>query len=191
MKFSTLLLLVLLSGFSTIQYEGQWVIDANSQLLIHGRTNVNSFTCTINCYNQIDTLAYRYSYDERGKSMMFSKNKMELPVYNFDCGNPMITKDFRITTKATQHPYLQIAFLSLDNVNKVNPTAKMEISLAGTTREVTVIFNTQFVGDLIQLKGSHPVCFADFGMQAPARMMGLVKVQEDLTVEFNLLVNPI
>ncbi len=189
MKFALLTLLAILSGFSEIQHEGKWIIHSNSQLLIHGRTNVNSFTCLISCYNNVDTLAY--SYDEAEKAMVFTKNRMEIPVYNFDCGNPMITKDFRLTTKAAQHPYLQIAFLSLDKVNKGSINGKLEISLAGITRHVSVTFIHQPVGDFLQLRGNHSVCFTDFGMQAPARMMGLVRVQEDLNVEFNLLIKPI
>lgn len=186
MKLIALIVLGILPGFSGMQQEGKWVIHSNSQLLIHGRTNINSFTCMISCYNNIDTLTY--SYNEPEKIRVFAKNKMEIPVYNFDCGNPLITKDFRFTTKAEQHPYLQIAFLSLDNANT---TGKMEISLAGITREVSVAFITKPVGHFIQLRGNHSVCFADFGLQAPARMMGLVKVQEDLNVEFNLLIKPI
>ncbi len=142
----------------------------------------------IDCYNNVDTLSF--GYNESGKTMVFTKNKMEIPVYNFDCGNPMITKDFRLTTKAAQHPYLQIAFLSLDRANKEN-MCKMEISLAGVTRQVSVTIITQPVGNFLQLRGNHSVCFSDFGMHAPARMMGLIKVQEDLNVEFNFLIKPI
>lgn len=189
MKFIVLLVLVIASGFSEIQNEGKWIIHSNSQLLIHGRTNVNSFTCLISCYNNVDTLSYRYS--ESDKIMTFTKNKMEIPVYNFDCGNPLITKDFRLTTKASQFPYLQIAFISLNKTTKENTTGILEISLAGRSRQVSVAFNTKSVGNFLQLTGNHSVCFNDFGMQAPARMMGLVKVQEDLTVEFNLLIKPI
>jgi hypothetical protein len=46
-------------------------------------------------------------------------------------------------------------------------------------------------GDFISLTGNHTVCFADFELHAPQRMLGMVKVQDDLRVEFKLLIRPV
>jgi hypothetical protein len=46
-------------------------------------------------------------------------------------------------------------------------------------------------GDFLLLSGNHSVSFADFELQAPQRMLGIVKVQGDLRVEFKLLIRPI
>lgn len=192
MKRLVLLTLPFLSLFfqATTYQEGKWVIDYNSQLLIHGQTNVNKFTCFISCYNNVDTLAYNLS--PKTKDLVFEKNAMIIPLYNFNCGNNLITKDFRTTVKADQYPYLKIAFLSLDNNTKTgNATARMEITLANVVKRVTVKFNLNPKGEFLQLTGNHEVCFTDFALEAPQRMMGLVKVQEALHVEFNLLIRPV
>ena len=39
----------------------------------------------------------------------------------------------------------------------------------------------------IHLRGSHNYTFSDFGMKAPSKMMGMVKVQEKITVKFHLV----
>lgn len=186
----TLFLLLTLTAATRIQERGKWVIDYNSQLSIHGQTNVNNFTCLIGCYNSVDTLTY--AYDKGTNRMVFAENDMIVPVYNFNCGNNLITKDFRSTVKADAYPYLTISFVTLDKDQSLaKATAVMDINLAGVSKKVTVRFNMIRKGDFILLTGKHGVCFGDFQLQAPARMLGLVKVQDDLSVEFNLLIRPL
>jgi hypothetical protein len=188
--FLSLLLLLTLTATVRIEERGKWVIDYNSQLMIHGKTNVSSFTCFISCYNSTDTL--NYELNTATKNLIFDKNKMVIPVFNFNCGNTMITKDFRQTVNVDKYPYLNIAFLSLDRNGEDDlASGKMEITLAGVVKTATIHFNLKPKGDFIQLTGRHAVSFSDFNLQAPERMMGLVKVKEDLLVEFNLLIRPV
>ncbi|MBL7841467.1 MAG: YceI family protein [Cyclobacteriaceae bacterium] len=189
MKNGILLLLLALTAATNTE-RGKWVIDYNSQLSIHGQTNVNSFTCFISCYNSVDTLVYEHNR-ENGQ-LAFEANKMIIPVYNFNCGNSLITKDFRSTLKADKNPYLTISFLTLDkHTGDTKATAALEITLAGVSKKVNVQFALAQKGNFIQLAGKHSVCFNDFQLHAPERMMGLVKVQDDLNVDFNLLIRPL
>jgi hypothetical protein len=191
MRYLILLpLLIALTATSLIQEHGKWVIDYNSQLLIHGQTNVNSFTCLISCYNSTDTL--NYQINQQSKELAFDKNIMVVPIYNFNCGNNLITKDFRTTVKAEHYPYLTISFVSLEqNSESSINNGTLDIALAGVTKRVAVKFTQRKNGDFLQLSGNHSVCFTDFELQAPERMLGLVKVQKDLRVEFKLLIRPI
>jgi hypothetical protein len=137
--FLALFLLVILTATAPIEERGKWVIDYNSQLMIHGKTNVSSFTCFISCYNSTDTL--NYELDTHTKNLIFDKNKMVIPVFNFNCGNSMITKDFRQTVNVDKYPYLNIAFLSLDrNGDDDLASANMEITLAGVVKTATLRF---------------------------------------------------
>ncbi len=179
---------IALTAATRIEERGKWVIDYNSQLLIHGQTNINSFTCFISCYNSTDTLAY----EQENGIFVFEGNKMTIPVFNFNCGNGMITKDFRTTVKADKNPYLTISFVTLEkHPADSKATAKLDITLAGVSKQSTLQFDMNKKGDFIQLSGKHPVCFSDFQLQAPERMLGMVKVKEDLRVEFNLLIRPL
>lgn len=188
--FLAFFLLLILTATARIEERGKWVIDYNSQLMIHGKTNVSSFTCFISCYNSTDTL--NYELNKKTKNLIFDKNKMVIPVFNFNCGNTMITKDFRKTVNVDKYPYLNIAFLSLDRNGEDDlASGNMEITLAGVTKTATIHFNLKPKGDFIQLTGRYPVSFSDFNLEAPERMMGLVKVKEDLLVEFNLLIRPV
>ncbi|MRG59122.1 YceI family protein [Agromyces sp. CFH 90414] len=61
-----------------------------------------------------------------------------------------------------------------------------ELTLAGTTREVTVELEAVFDGEGGQVAGSIPVTFADFGVEAPN--LGFVSVEPDGFVEISLRV---
>lgn len=190
MKYLQWLIYLLLFTAAATTERGKWVIDYNSQLLIHGQTNVNNFTCLINCYNSVDTLLF--GYDKQTGQLQFEDNKMTIPVYNFNCGNSLITKDFRSTVKADKNPYLTISFVTLDRQkNCSQATAQLDITLAGVSKKANVQFIMIPKGNFLLLTGKHAVCLEDFQLQAPERMLGLVKVQNDLNVEFSLLIRPL
>ena len=178
--------LLILTSTTRVRKQGQWIIDSSSQLLIHGKSNVNSFTCSIPYYSHIDTLHYAVI----NTKLIFSDNKMVIPIRDFNCGNNVITKDLRRTVKAADNPYLSIAFVSM-NTNAHGSTAEMKITLAGVTKLASIEFIQTTKGQLLQLIGKHTVAFNDFGLVAPKHVFGLVKVQQELNVEFNLLIKTI
>src|SRR5690606_21266316 len=124
---------------SSFTEDGRWIIDPQSRLTIHGTTNVNKFKCQFDCLDNADTLAY--FRDISLAELRFTKNKMSLPVRNFNCGNKQITKDFWQTLKSDQYPVLDIVFKSfkttaLKNNSYVDGT--LQITLAGVTRQYIV-----------------------------------------------------
>lgn len=187
-----LISLIALMFFSagTHQDKGKWIIDSSSKLSIHGATNVNTFKCSMNSYKNNDTLEYLIndSYD-----MMFSRNQMTVPVRSFGCGNEMMTKDFWQTLKAERYPHIRIQFISLSNMglrtlSKASPvTGKVEITLAGVTQKYTLSYTVERNSfNRVVLNGKQTICFSDFQLKAPQKMLGLIQVEEDLEVEFNL-----
>jgi hypothetical protein len=182
----TVFVLLTLTGATRVSNQGRWIIDSSSQLLIHGKSNVNSFTCSIPNYDHVDTLNYRV----KNGDLIFDNNKMVIPIRNFNCGNNVITKDLRRTVKAVDNPYLTIAIVSMDD-NAGRSRAVMKITLAGVTKLASIEFIQTTHGELLQLTGKHAVTFKDFGLVAPKHLLGLVKVQQELNVEFNLLIKTI
>ncbi len=164
------------------------MIGAGSQLLIHGKTNLNAYTCSILQYNHFDTLAYTQKHEE----MIFIENSMVIAVQDFNCGNKTITRDLRRTVKAFEQPNLYVRFVSLKkNEGTHNATAKMEITLAGVTKHMSVEFQLNEKDTSLQLAGQKEISFSDFNLVAPKHAFGLIKVQPIIVVEFNLMMKPI
>ena len=169
----------------------RFIVLPASKLSIDGKTNVNSFTCAIAKYFGTDTLVLH----EGGKNVrpVFVKGSVGLDASTFDCGMAIMTSDFRKTIKSEIYPAIVIDFISFER----SPSYKegeekfigiLKISLAGVTKlfEVNCSIETKPNG-LIHLKGGRQFTFADFGLKPPTRMMGAIKVQEDLNVNFHLV----
>jgi hypothetical protein len=182
--------LLLSSGFAD---EGIWIIDAESQLTIHGSTNVNHFICKIDYCTGTDTL--RYVENSSGNELWFTRSLMTVPVKSFDCGAKPISKDFWKTLKADVYPEMSINFISLQNLyfkNNSNVDGIVDITLAGVTTRYTIKYNVNVKENgTVLLRGRHSVNFSDFQLVAPEKLNGLIKVKEVLKVDFNLLLKEV
>ena len=186
----TAMLATILLGSSSSD-SGTWIIVAGTKLAILGSTNVNKFTCRFDYYNN-DTL--RYLRNHRTGKLNFSNNQMIIPVRSFDCGAKQISADFRKTLKSESYPELTIAFRSLENPFKHNDCfidGVIDITLAGVTTTYTVGYLVRLDKNTIFLNGIHPVNFSDFGLEAPTKLQGLIKVDDVLNVEFNLVLKEV
>ncbi len=183
-------ILLLASSFSE---GGRWLIDRTSVLAIHGSTNINNFTCKTEYYAGRDTLHFVRNYV--ACEIQFASNRMVIPVVDFDCGGAQISKDFRKTLKSEQFPHLEIRFRSLKNTSLVNHSfiyGVADITLAGVTRCFTIGYRVELKdGDTILLHGTHRVHFSDFNLVAPQRLNGLIKVKDNLDVQFDLVLKKV
>lgn len=188
-KLSAIVVALFCSGFTN---EGTWVIDPNSTLTIHGATNVNTFTCSVDSYSGHDTLRYFNNY--AASELQFTNNRMRIPIHQFDCGSRIISRDFRNTLKSDTHPDLFIRFISLSGnsiVNQKPVDGRMDIILAGVTKRYTVRFKTEVKNGHLVLSGAQSVNFNDFNLKAPEKLKGMIRVKDALKVEFYLILKPV
>ena len=154
-----------------------------TKLVIHGQTNINSFQCRMTCYNQADTLTYTMDDDEC--MLFFNQNQMKIPVRSFDCENKLINQDFYQTLKSEKHPFVNIQFVALDRwigTPKINGT--VYITLAGVTRSYIISYQVRKKNNVLYLKGTQNICFSEFQMDAPKKLMGMIQVKDSIAVEF-------
>ena len=141
-------------------------------------------------YSKLDTLAY--TTDNDGCMIFFKANSMNLPVNQFDCANKMINKDFSEVLQADKHPNIQIQFVALERwTGAPNIGGTAYITLAGVTKPFTIHYDVNSTARNLLLKGHQKISFSDFGLKAPEKMMGLIKVQDNLEVEFHLALRAI
>lgn len=162
-------------------------MDSSSKLVIYGDTNLNRFTCETDCFEKIDTLEYQL--DERACDIFFTQTQIRVPVKSFSCGSELITKDFWETLNAEKYPTMTVHFLNLRDFSTAKNgdlvRGEVAIVLAGVQKTYHVQYLLQrHSHDYFSLVGKQSVCFTDFQLKAPRKMMGLIQVQENLEVEF-------
>ena len=171
-----------------------WVVDQGSQLSIEGSSNISRFTCAVKQYLQMDTL--RWVQHDQTKRLIFRHSAVRVDVMQFDCHHKFITADLRKTLKANQYPFLLIHFLSMEDLTWVQEGATVRgqvvIELAGTKRYMDMEYKVvREQGDRFRLRGSKQLRFSDFRLEPPKKLAGLIHIDEDIRVVFELAFRPL
>lgn len=194
-SFVTIVAALFLTAFHSREVDNgvlvhRLIVQPNSKLTIDGRTNVNQFQCATTYYSRNDTLVL---VEGKARRPFFEKGYVGLEAASFDCGVQLMTADFAKTIKAKEHPAIFIEFISFERVPDYQQRedkfkGKMKISLAGVAKvfQMDCFIKVQ-PGGQIHLMGGRDFTFADFDLEAPKRMMGLIKVEEELKVNFHLV----
>ncbi|MFN8889509.1 MAG: hypothetical protein ACK5WF_18770 [Cyclobacteriaceae bacterium] len=167
------------------------IVLPDSRLIIEGKTNVNSYSCAIPRYIGKDTLVLH----EGGRNVrpVFVKGEVSLDARSFDCGIAPMTADFRKTINSKTHPVILIDFISFERAPSYKSGEEkfksvVRISLAGVSKLFEMDCSIAAMpSGLIHLKGGRQFLFADFNLEAPKHMLGLVKVDQQLRVGFHLV----
>lgn len=186
MRFLLLTILICFSSFQSRNVTGNWVIERNSTLAIDGSSNINKFTCDIREYVKTDTL--RSVSDEARKKYFFTNSLLSVDIKKFDCHHKYITSDFRKMLKADAYPNLVIRFISLEEFHHDGVVKGLvEIELAGKKKRMEVNYNSFHIGaNQLRLEGIKLMKFSDFELEAPRKIGGLIKINEEIKVHFNL-----
>lgn len=188
-------MLLLMMGFAPTRERGvlihRFVVQPSSKLTIDGKTNINSFQCAITQYFGRDTLVLQEG--GRNKRPVFTKGYVGLEAASFDCGMPVMTNDFGKTIKSKEYPFIFIEFISFERGANYQTSGekfkgKIKISLGGVTKafDVDCTIEAKDSG-MIHLQGGRDFTFSDFNLEAPSKMMGMVKVSDALKVNFHLV----
>lgn len=167
------------------------VVLPASTLTIHGKTNVNRFTCAVARYVGRDTLVYAGG---EGGGIAFALGRIDVGGRAFDCGNVMMTADFRHTLRVKEHPTVRIELKRLlgwpdrhTPCDSLAVATELEITVAGHSRLAQMVCQVQRIGpSLVRLRGQRLFRFQDFGLTPPQRLFGAVRVADDIDVAFDL-----
>jgi hypothetical protein len=165
----------------------KWAIEKESNLYFEGRSNVSSFRCGIGAYLRPDTLSFYR--DDNLQAVLKVKGGLSINVNGFDCQQAYMNNDLRKTLKASECPWMKITLLNIGNFTGSirNVKGTVAITLAGVTRTMEVDYTVQPVdNNNLRLYGRRQVLFNDFGLTPPRKLAGLVKVEQQINVNFML-----
>jgi hypothetical protein len=163
-----------------------WIVEKNSTLAIDGSSNINKFTCDIKEYLKIDTL--RSVNDAQKKKFVFVNSSLSIDVKRFDCHHKFITADFRKMMKSEAYPNLRIYFVSLDEFHEAGIVKGLvDIELAGRRKRMEVVYKCAHIGgSQLRLQGDKQMNFSDFQLEPPKKIGGLIRINEEINVHFDL-----
>jgi polyisoprenoid-binding protein YceI len=163
-------------------------LEAGSRIWLQGTAGPVHFSCQANQVDvtgQVRLRAHGHGHDQVD---LF----VTIPVASMDCGLSAMNKDLRAALKADRHPAIRYS-LGRYTVSQPYRIAQWvdtsgQLSVAGETRAVNIrVLGQPDPGTGMRLTGHLPVDMTDFKVVPPSPLMGLVKVDKELNVYFDVV----
>jgi hypothetical protein len=184
-------LLVVLCVVGGQQLSGQAALSSlntscNNYIRINGSTNINTFS--------LDQFVPEDVICGTGNSRWILLPDEEVylvrvPVRNFQSTNKMVYRDFLALIDVQQHPYISIFMDESQFQVMVNDRnfsmPRIGITVAGQTRYYNIPCTvSDCVDGRIAVSGHKTLKLTDFKLAPPEKTMGLIKVQDELIINF-------
>jgi hypothetical protein len=159
---------------------------SESELVIRGKTNVSKFQCVYDIDKLSDSI--KVTYTEKNNSLEFTKASMALKNLSFNCGNSGINKDFNKLLKTDDYPAISIGLLNVSETSTDSQVlAKVQIEICEIKKIYTIPIHID-KSDGITVSGRLPIDINDFNLEAPKKVMGMIKVSNEIEIDFSLKV---
>lgn len=192
----SILSLLLLLLVSTQVVMGQYeivLIEEESSLWIEGTSNVQDIFCKAGLivgYANIETTNIRENVENNNNGAV----RLNIPVFEFDCGRRQMNRDFFRALKADAYPTIEFQYHSARLITNLDPEChpfqlevEGELLVAGKGQLITVMVDIEPCElNRFRLKGSKTINMKDFGIEPPSALFGLVRANEMLEVHFSL-----
>lgn len=169
---------------------GKVQVSNESKLSIKGKSNVNEFSCESEHELQQDALDFTYSV--QADTVTVNGVSLSLEIDQFDCGKRAINKDFKSTLKYKEHPFIEIILNELvlsDSTDIIPQQAIVTIKIAGEEKQYSVPLNSFSSSEEYFIIGGNKILYmTDFGLDPPSPMFGLIKVDDELDIVFDLVI---
>jgi hypothetical protein len=176
-------------------YSSSFHIQSKSELKLIGKTNLRYFDC--GCKQISPTHSFKIVGGwEDARIIHFAETKINLPITSLDCGKKIMNRDLQKALNAQRYPYITIELLKVMGKNtgelgSSNDWLKMRaltrVHLNGRSNEywlsVKAKKNEPCTFRFISEKTFH---MSDFGVTPPTAMMGLIKVEDKITICLDL-----
>lgn len=183
------LVLFLMMGQASVVFPQQReLVSASSGcenfLYISGESNVSPFSFRYN----------RASLTGKNKTFYPDTTTLEIsiPIRDFEPSNPMMMGDFLALLKESEYPRIYVTFSTkqLHNFGSTysgfNP--EIRITIAGITKTYKIPCSLANCSDYLYLSGEKMIHLTDFRLQPPEKLLGLVKVHNEIKVNFGFII---
>ena len=165
-------------------------LQPESRLWVEGTSTVRSFKCEAGVV-QADVLAEApgaVSAVMDGQKAV-STVRVTIPAAQLDCRNGTMNGHMLKALKAKDNPMIEFALSSYDIAKSdagMNGTLTGTLTLGGVPRTITLDAVATEESGALRVRGTHQLMMTEFGLTPPSLMLGTMKVNEKVTVGFDL-----
>ncbi len=170
------LFFILGSAKPTIAINNVMLIINKIEIKISGTSTVGKYNCS-NTFYKRDTIVLNLN----------KKNSLnaDIPMLNFDCGNRIMTKDLQSTVKCKEFPNSHV---TITDIKAFSTNYKCNLTFLITNKTLKYKDFVLYKVDN-KIHGTINLNFSDIDLEPPVKMAGLVKVRDEIIVDFSLYNN--
>lgn len=154
-----------------------------SRLWIEGRSNVNQFSCRAATYDTMISSPESEDVDV----------DVDIEVEGFDCGKRRMNRDLHETLLSEIHPYISFEYISTDSMayddsqDLYDLTVTGYLTVAGQKKEIEFPMQALILEDgTLKATGQTELRMTDYNVEPPRALLGMVRVDDLLSVHFEL-----
>lgn len=166
-------------------------LEPASRIWVKGSSTVRGFECQA---GQIDA-TINAAPDAVAAVLAGTKAveavEVKIEAAKLDCRNGTMNGHMLKAIKATEHPTITFRLSSYDiTPAEAGPSIAMKgtLLLGGVEKEIELTGTAKAGAEgALQVTGTYPINMKDYGLKPPSLMLGTMKVNEKLTVGFDLM----
>lgn len=167
-----------------------------SKLFLEGETNVSDFECICTGVDNFPPLFLEVEPINDNSQFIFDDARLDIKTKNLDCGHKVMNSDLYDALQAHKHPFISIELekaslftkaTHLHNNQWALASSKAILTIAGTSRPINLRVNTcKLDNNTYRFISKYAVNMTDFGIAPPTAMLGMIKVKNQIVINFDL-----
>ena len=181
---TNLVLLLLVTGLlqsATAQSGGRYTFTSETQLFIDGTSSLHDWTC------EVPKSTGSFTTGD-GAPFSIAAGNVSVLVDEIECGkgtmNSKLRDALKINNAKTVAFQLGSATVTGQTGNKFALSLKGNLTIAGTSKPVTLSATGTQQNGLIRFEGKHALKQTDYGVDPPTALLGRLKTGDEVTVRF-------
>ena len=169
----------------------QLALQPESRIWVEGSSTVRSFSCAAT-----DVSVLVDTRSPRAIPLLLIGDKqvvamdVKVPAEKIDCGNGTMNEHMKNAIKAVENPRILFRMSTYDITRSAagaTGTLQGTLELGGVKRPITITTAGRLDNDMLRVTGSYALQMSDYGLTPPSLMFGRIKVDDKVTVKFDLL----
>ena len=159
-------------------------LEPDSRLWVKGGSTVRDWECAATVINSaIDTNL------NADIATLVSSAQVNVPVAKLECGNGKMNDHMRKALKAEANANIQFALTSY-KVTGTTGTLYGKLTIAGAPKQIEIPATITEEKGLVRVKANKQIKMTEWGVKPPSLMLGAMKVEDAVTVGFDVTLKP-
>jgi polyisoprenoid-binding protein YceI len=165
-------------------------VQPESRIWVEGTSTVRSFRCEAKHFTAALDAANGAPAAVLAGTKAVNTASVSVPAASLDCSNGTMNGHMMKAIKGKENPEITFELASYQLAKQgEDQTVTMDgsLTLGGVTRPVTLNAKASAAEGGLEVAGSTPLKLSDYGLKAPSLMMGTMKVGDQVTVHYQLI----